>query len=845
MRRVLLILSVSLMIGCADQVVRETQNFDRPTDIAFACFRPARDGGSPTPIPEAACDPTRHQVYGFVSNTIEGDVAVIDILARRNIDVTRWIPGFTRAPVGDMPEAIAAHPTGRFCFTANRGSGDLSRLATHPGGDYEVLTQPLPHAPYDIVIGPNPVFSEDNLQAFDDFRALAASRPNAAAFDAQFSEEFQLELQEWEDHLSSAVENVAWAAFLSTPHDASVLIVPLSSPDIPQDEDPFGSLGFADMWRIPLDDGVPARLELANDGRTLFLTHFERSYISAVTLATGVEEKIHLSPPCDDPVSSESPAQEDFSCYQPAGDLPSKAVPHDLVSLAVSPDDKYLYVLDRTAFEVLVVRWPEGELVDVLAHTETNTPELGADPVRRREGGRGLPLLTAPQDIGFVALPDEGVVAYVSEISGRTTLLEFKRPGLRCPEDDPDGSYRVAPRETHRIGAADRYAEPSVTQPMLLRGDEEIDLAFALIPSLPSMGPFRIRRVDPAEYYPPRRPEDTARDETGEDLQETIECAGGVTFDHPWLSHRTGDPRIWYGVRLSDTNRLVRSESWTVRYEGELPGTQSTGQLTSGGALHDPAVDYCELGVEPGDLLLVRTDQRHTCGDYDGILFEWPIVDLSADELYLGAPGRSFIERTPGDDDDWDETELVVNESDLPLPDPECFAGPLEYAVRAREQYVITGSQSGYLHNWHNVEGRCEKRPDADSRFVGRTTEARKRPDVTLPDCPPPADGFEDFYEGDFFENFALRFRMYPGCERDPDGDVVSLDGETERDVAWQFRVTSAFAPQQFRTGRLPARVIPLSLPGYRRAFIVDSAGRAVFELDATYGASVLRHTFF
>ena len=105
--------------------------------MAMACYFTGGDD-TPRPVPSFACNYLRHNVYGFVTNTERGDVAVFDVVGRANIDVLDWVPGYSRAQVGSMPEVVVAHPSARWVYTVNRGSSDLSRIDTRPApeGDY-------------------------------------------------------------------------------------------------------------------------------------------------------------------------------------------------------------------------------------------------------------------------------------------------------------------------------------------------------------------------------------------------------------------------------------------------------------------------------------------------------------------------------------------------------------------------------------------------------------------------------------------------------------------------------------------------------------------------------------
>jgi DNA-binding beta-propeller fold protein YncE len=1037
----------ALLAGCAEQTFRQTQNFDRPLDIAVTCWRPATaTGGAPQPVPVAACSTRAHRLYGFVTNSQLGDVAVLDLLNRTNIDVpfregvpAQALPGFTRARVGELPAVIVADPRSTFVYTVNRGSGDLSRIDATPGGAYTVVTQRLPFRPYDAVVGPWPD---------ETWTPFAEDEPAAGAAMADFDA--------WEERARDAYASVRWALYVSAPADGVVLVVPLDGA--------FGTLGGSDLLSYQLAAGAPRRLAMTPDGATLFATHLDRGWVSAVDVATGAEERLWIAPACangidddgdglvdgadpgcehasddhegdpetgaacdngvdddgdgltdgDDPGCDPDPAVpecangvdddgdglvdlDDPGCASPRDDsegsdqatcrsepllvactppegyptpaeqlaialrcgngvdddgdgrtdaadegecpgllsrptdcwnaldddedgatdtadercltpftagerLPacSNGVDDDgdgftdwpadsgcygrddeselgpptpeVGPIAVSPDGAFVYVGDQTSWSVHVFAWPGGERVDVLGQD----PLLGGNPVARRFGRRGIQLGATPRGISFVPLAAEGVTAFVTAASGTTTVIETVHPGLRCSASDP---YRFEPRALHRLKADSEPAEATLSgQPVLLRGADALDLAFAVIPEFPTLGSFGIDELV--------RPTETACaggvDDDGDGLTDchdpdcapaaVCRCGGtadGAALVNPYAPILPEKRRTFYGVTFTDDVRLQPRETWTVRYEGVLPGTgRRTGRLLDDGTFHDPGVDWCALGVEPGDLLIVQAREGcAVCGDFVGERFEWRIAERRADTLVLAGPGRAFAARpidpnattvclraagvTPEGDPSADFTlpMTVTLAEDLPLPTPECFGGALDYEIRVPGQYLVTGDSTGYLHNWRSDGGRCVLRADADERFTGRAAEATLV--GTLGQCPPRQDVFTATtertprYDGPYFQNPAFRLRVYPGCRRSADGRLVSLGGQTERDIAWQFTVSGGLTVRRLATGQLPGRAAALGRPTLRRVYIVDSSGEAVFEVNAELDAEAVRDTFF
>jgi len=1045
----------ALLAGCAEQTFRQTQNFDRPHDIALSCWR--RTTQELRPVPLVACSARIHGLYGFVTNTSFGDVAVLDVLNRANVDVpfagttypAQALPGFTRAKVGELPAVIVADPTSRFVYTINRGSRDVSRIETQPGGSYTVVTQRLPYRPYDAIVGPWPGVT------FEPFLDEEPVPPGTQA-----TPEYQKSFDDWERAAIERYASVPWALYVSAPADGVVLVVPLEA-------DGFGTLAAADLTAIEFAAGAPQQLAMTDDGDTLFATHLDRGWVSAIDLATAAEERIWLTPACANGVDDDGDGAVDgadggcedaddederepetgaacdngadddgdgatdaadagcaaepalFRCADGvdddgdgATDLddPGCASPHDdseasdqatcrspvapgddallascqpapdalrppaeelaaalrcgnggdddgdgltdetdedecpgllaratecwdaldqdgdgaadtadegcltpftalerppacangvdddgdgatdwpedpgcygrdaatevdrpapeLGPIAVSParpgsdgdgDDigAFVYVGDQTNWSVHVVAWPEGAEVDVLGRSA----DAGGNPLWRRLGLRGIQLGAAPRGIAFVTHPNQGVTAFVSAASGSTSVIEVVHPAVRCAGDAAENPADFPARALHRLAADGQAVESSAGQPELLRGTEPLDLAFSVIPEFPSLGSFSIE-TDP-------RPAEAqcadGADDDGDGFVDCADpdcgtkapcaCADGTAHANPYAPALPDETRTYYGVRFRDDVRLQLGETWTVRYEGVLPGTaRTTGRLLdAAGTFHDPDVDWCALGVEPGDLLVVKAREGcWQCGDFVGERFEWRIAELRADTLLLEGPGRSLGARsrdpnaptvclraagvTPEGDPDADFTlpPVVTLADDVPLPTPACFAGALDYEIRAPERYLVTGSVTGYLHDWRNDGGRCVRRTDSDERFRGRAEET-------------PANGGQGgcTYDeaGTEFTNLALRLRVYQGCSRGLDGRAEPV--ETERDIAWRFSVTSGFGARRLVTGQIPGRSAALSGSTLRRVYVVDSSGEAVFELNAELDAESVRDTFF
>lgn len=152
---------VAALAACTSQpTILPSRDLDRPTDLTFVCmgaFGAATDGGAasgdaaagsglvvsgrpmrdcharnmPDPAPDA-----QHRTFGFMPNSANGLLTVVDADSWKLVDLDLTIAGFNQYPLGRLPTQIVASDDGCRLFTANRGSCDLTMV------DPALLMQP-------------------------------------------------------------------------------------------------------------------------------------------------------------------------------------------------------------------------------------------------------------------------------------------------------------------------------------------------------------------------------------------------------------------------------------------------------------------------------------------------------------------------------------------------------------------------------------------------------------------------------------------------------------------------------------------------------------------------------
>jgi hypothetical protein len=130
---VLAIASAILCAGCNDESPPPAPaRFNQPNRVDFACF----DGDSFQVLPRSECTKagSKHPKYALnalVTQAGRGEIAVVDLRARRVLDSRRDIPGYTFVPVGEMPRAIVVPPEHpQQTYVADFGSRDVRVLRT-------------------------------------------------------------------------------------------------------------------------------------------------------------------------------------------------------------------------------------------------------------------------------------------------------------------------------------------------------------------------------------------------------------------------------------------------------------------------------------------------------------------------------------------------------------------------------------------------------------------------------------------------------------------------------------------------------------------------------------------
>ena len=449
---------------------------------------------------------------------------------------------------------------------------------------------------------------------------------------------------------------------------------------------------------------------------------------------------------------------DDPDCFGPSDNSESDGLPQALSQLAIDPEGKFIYVLHRGYRTITVIDLSTDKRVDV------NAPDMpGANAILRYQDVPEIKLARNPQDIAFV-VADADLYAIVSTTTGEVVYIEARKGA--------DWLHRL------KDGSDDDVS--TMLKPTLTLNGEPVDIGFTLDPKYATPGPLEVVVLD----------------------SET-------------------NKRQFYGVIFDENTQLQQTQSWTVSYEGVIPKTDGTGRfLDHKGTFHAPIHDFCTLGVQPGDYLVLKYDTVQSCGQFIGKRFQYTIEGVLGDRLLLKA--ESGIALT-------DEGDLPSTTVNVPFPTSACpLPQSVPFEVRVAKAFAIVGSQVGFLHQQRNVNGRCEQVETPDPLFTGRAQLAEYTGAQPFAECPIPTDS--PGLTLHTFKNPLFSLNLYPGCAPVDEGQTLFTATTVPRNLTWSYTMTGAQVTKALVVGSLPGQLV--SDPGAGKIYIVDPAGDQILRLN-------------
>ncbi len=305
----------------------------------------------------------------------------------------------------------------------------------------------------------------------------------------------------------------------------------------------------------------------------------------------------------------------------------------------------------------------------------------------------------------------------------------------------------------------------------------------------------------------------------------------------------------------------LSSQEFSLAYEGVLPRSESrtgqhaglvdvplaaedsrTGEATNveGWVLVDYDQNFCSVGVEEGDVLLIDrmvpadpddADLVEQCADFlevDVTLspdqrrdpLRYRVVEVTPFKLILRPDGTAV-----GDTLSYggmlrrdDRQPVPALAAPRPAPPQACMAGLSTYRVRVGEAFLLVGSAAGHRHPWVRSGGECVRDPQREER--------RSRVQLGVP-----------------FENEWFRLQLGPS-----DPEALADDPSEGPTLPYLVDVVLTF---EVDGGELIRRLVDLTrlprapqdmrwLPNNDLLYVVDGAIQTLIEIG---GLDVLRQT--
>lgn len=681
-----LALCASSLLACRQSgTVVTPLRFDRPRAIAFACFNTETglfvqlrqcEG-----LEEVSTDTLG--LTALVAQTARGEVAAVDLRTGRVLDSDPVVPGFTFHRVGIDPVAIVVPPDApAVTYVANRGSRTVQWM---PTADFRPDAAGLTASSGQVVL---PLGAPSHLLLSEDGTMLFAPVPDESAIatipilpDGSLGEPTLTTLSAT---IPAAVAAAATETFERICNSAGALREPTVVP--PRSTDEFIGLPAA-----------PTRAILDSVSGELWISDANLPVVHRLMIdALGVTELASLN------------------VGAPISDLSlTPIVPAALGDTPESAPTRYLYGLDADEGDVMAVDALDtsatfGAVLPVNAGLDT------PDRIHFSSRVRALAVMDATPGGSVCAIgSDEEAAAAPDTLRGVFLAVGLADGSARIVDVyDLDASCRGGSDCSSSLSASD-------VNVYVRRHEPRVGALLSLPVSLSTAPSFAFETI-------PGTLEDSGRESThaGPGLQPLSACPEHMSPVWPTGAQDGGasGPVI---CASSDPWELA-PERWTASWEGALPGNLPPGRLVStldgaeGPWMSLPGGGACVRGVlgaaeaatleadDPlsgygGDEVVVTAElPRETENLEDCAAFVSPtdgtsrapvgfvILAASDDRLRLGAAlGDYSFERVTG-----------------------CFPDLVDFEVRSRSAYTVTGSSSGLLHRLTaDADGRCMPDP--------------------------------------------------------------------------------------------------------------------------------------
>ena len=474
------------------------------------------------------------------------------------------------------------------------------------------------------------------------------------------------------------------------------------------------------------------------------------------------ESEASSLPVCADGVDNDDDGAIDLAdtdCFGAAGNRESTVLTDGYGPISLHDDQRFLYVVDPPNNQVLVVDLDNQQLLDAndgdflrtgLGVTTTDSGVL-VQPV-------GYGVSATVYDSGSTQTGVSEEVAIVPSSDGLATVVDIETTFFVDDVTRTEGTtFRLRPRDGETSNASIWNVTCEIPDDLrdairAARGDDTDTRIYCSDPEVPQL----------------------QIDDDGVDVRFIQEER--FTLDGTSLVTET----VPFDYRLRD-------ETWTITYEAAIPNaTRADGLVEEGltGVIVTSGVDFCSLGIEPGDHIRITAASpaldvdSSVCEEFLTTSLEYEIAYVRADRFYLAV---------------LTDQEGVVQS----LPTRDCFSSAVSYSIYAPDTWIVEGSATGFLHDQMSLSEQCVGRT-GDSLRTGRLVSNIS-------------------FENVFFEVVLSTSTIAPT----PTTDV-------------RFNVENAFASTALGIGPTPVDVNLTSTANGLRLAISDGGVDTVFIFDAS-----------
>jgi hypothetical protein len=207
---------------------------------------------------------------------------------------------------------------------------------------------------------------------------------------------------------------------------------------------------------------------------------------------------------------------------------------------------------------------------------------------------------------------------------------------------------------------------------------------------------------------------------------------GNLEFASEKKARTIAKTNTYEEILIKEQNPLrLLAGDYTLSFEGRISNASSnSGQWTAIAQdrwyLNDDQVDFCQIGVEVGDLWVAdafypldqASAKAQECLPFLNLPVDIGLFPLRYRVLAVHAHGLEL----GVDDQSTYENQLPPNQfNQFPkiatapqIPAFRCVAQNISYHIKAgKDQWLLSHSQIGYIHPWLNVAGQCQQDPVA------------------------------------------------------------------------------------------------------------------------------------